>query len=139
MPKKRTTKKRTTKATPKVSKQDTNPPKTKKTRCVSITTAPGGGETEPKFKDERGRWVKIGSRVRGKFLNYDLETHGHVREIYETEKYGTVCAIIEKQGNINNILASNVRRMYGDTQATKATKTVKKKKAAKKKVRRKNI
>ena len=42
-----------------------------------------------------------------------------------------MCVIEEKQGNVNNILASNVRRMYGDTQSTKATKTVKKKKAAK--------
>ena len=74
--------------------------------------------------------------MRGTFLNYDLETHGHVREIYENQKYGLICVIEEKQGNINNILASNVRRMYGDTQATKATKTVKKK-AAKKKIRRK--
>jgi hypothetical protein len=123
MPKKKTTKKRTTKAT----KQASKPVEPKE----EPTT------TEPRFKDERGRWVKIGSRVRGKFLNYDLETHGHVREIYETEKYGMVCLIEEKQGNTNNILASNVRRMYGDTQATKATKTVNKKKAAKKKVRRK--
>jgi hypothetical protein len=87
---------------------------------------------EVKFKDEKGRWVKVGSRVRGKFQNFDLEVHGHVRKIYATTKYGMVCEIEEKQGNVQNIPASLVRRMYGDTQATKATKTVKKKKTAKK-------
>jgi hypothetical protein len=91
------------------------------------------------LKDARGRVLKIGSRVRGKFLHYDLEVHGHIVRIYETEKYGTVLAIEDSEGNIQNLPATQCRRMYGNTKVEKAIKTVAKKKAAKKAVRRKQL
>jgi hypothetical protein len=91
------------------------------------------------LKDARGRVLKIGSRVRGNFQNYDLEVHGHIVRIYETEKYGTVLAIEEREGNIQNLPATQCRRMYGNTKIETAIKTIAKKKAAKKAVRRKQL
>lgn len=90
-----------------------------------------------KLKDSRGRNIKVGSRVRGTFAQSGIEVHGHVTLIYETEKYGPVLAIEEREGNIQNLPASQCRRMYGNTRKEKAVKGAKERKAAKKAVRRK--
>jgi hypothetical protein len=87
-----------------------------------------------KLKDSRGRGLKVGARVRGYFPNLtEIEIHGIVREIAETEKYGPVLEIEEiRTGNIQHLPAANCRRCYGDTKATKAKKTAKKKRKGKK-------
>jgi hypothetical protein len=74
------------------------------------------------LRDAKGRRLKVDVRVRGT-ISPGIETHGVVVRIYVSEKHGPVLVIDDGQYD-QNVPASQCRRMYGHTEASRETAEV---------------
>ncbi len=71
------------------------------------------------LRDGKGRRLKVDARVRGT-ISPGIETHGVVVRIWVSVKHGPVLVIDDGQYE-QNVPASQCRRMYGHTEASRET------------------
>jgi hypothetical protein len=74
------------------------------------------------LRDDRNRRLKVDARVRGT-MRSGIEVHGLVIRIWVSPKYGPVLVIDDGQHE-QNVPASQCRRMYGHTNASRETAEV---------------